>query len=454
MKEIVFRNKTYKISTNMLNYICRDFILSKEETLEEIYQNYPLLFDITNLYCKSGSGEKLWSYFKLCKKDNIFKNKANNGIEGFVFLKELYSPKFYKTFKSLKLNSHLKNAFYFLINNGVSLENVNEELIRKTYNEKCSGEGSPIGKFKQRNQKSYENFVERKREEKKIEMQDKSKNPYSKKFWKKKGFTLKEAKLKVKERNKFCSEFYLKKGKTKKESKLLAKENNPSNLNNYKNINDFLEKSPIRKEYWIKLGYSFDEAKFLTRSYRGTTKEYWIKRGYNENESLIKAKENNCWCVEYWIKRKYNKETFYTFKENMYKKSNKILGIGISNVSKFFFKSLIKSLKLNQKYIDDFIFTFVTKGYEKCMLGFFPDFIDENKKLIIEFNGNPWHANPLYYKENDFPHPYNLNITAKEIWEKEKIKLKKYKDAGYTTFIVWETDDKKTVINEIITKFY
>ncbi|MFA5999993.1 MAG: hypothetical protein WC783_03390 [Candidatus Paceibacterota bacterium] len=68
-------------------------------------------------------------------------------------------------------------------------------------------------------------------------------------------------------------------------------------------------------------------------------------------------------------------------------------------------------------------------------------------KIIIEVNGDYWHANPLIYKENDI---LNSNKTAKDIWKKDldkKINAEKY---GYTVIYLWESELKNKEPNEII----
>jgi hypothetical protein len=72
-------------------------------------------------------------------------------------------------------------------------------------------------------------------------------------------------------------------------------------------------------------------------------------------------------------------------------------------------------------------------------------------KLIIEFNGDFWHANPSIYKSN-WIHPL-LKESAKNIWNKHKIKINLSKNLGYENLIVWEKDfnaNQKEIIKNII----
>lgn len=69
---------------------------------------------------------------------------------------------------------------------------------------------------------------------------------------------------------------------------------------------------------------------------------------------------------------------------------------------------------------------------------FCPDFINVNgQKKIIEFFGDFWHANPLKYKANDIMY---RGLRAKDIWERNKKRLKIYKKLGYNTLIIWENE--------------
>lgn len=49
------------------------------------------------------------------------------------------------------------------------------------------------------------------------------------------------------------------------------------------------------------------------------------------------------------------------------------------------------------------------------------DYVNTKLKLCIEFNGDDWHGNPLFYKENDIPIKF-VGKSAKELWECDKIK--------------------------------
>jgi hypothetical protein len=68
------------------------------------------------------------------------------------------------------------------------------------------------------------------------------------------------------------------------------------------------------------------------------------------------------------------------------------------------------------------------------------DYVDEDRKKIIEFNGDYWHCNPKFYNESFF-HKIKKK-TAKEIWDYDLYKTTVATSNGYSIFIIWEYDWK------------
>ena len=85
------------------------------------------------------------------------------------------------------------------------------------------------------------------------------------------------------------------------------------------------------------------------------------------------------------------------------------------------------------------IYEFVQYFYDTDKM-FVYDYVNEDLKLCIEFQGDYWHMNPKKYSENS--HDKKRDLTAKEIWKSDKIKkesfLEKYPD--YTYLEIWESD--------------
>jgi len=73
--------------------------------------------------------------------------------------------------------------------------------------------------------------------------------------------------------------------------------------------------------------------------------------------------------------------------------------------------------------------------------------------LLIEYNGDYWHCNPIKYK-SDYLN-IKKNKTASEIWEYDENKLYLAKKEGYNCEVMWETDYKnnKDLIFEIIKNY-
>lgn len=78
------------------------------------------------------------------------------------------------------------------------------------------------------------------------------------------------------------------------------------------------------------------------------------------------------------------------------------------------------------------------------------DFVSTNRNKVIEFNGDKFHANPNIFKETDIPNPY-LNLSSKDIWELDRLKIEKAVSKGYKVLVIWEEEYKKD-INGVIDK--
>ena len=69
-----------------------------------------------------------------------------------------------------------------------------------------------------------------------------------------------------------------------------------------------------------------------------------------------------------------------------------------------------------------------------------PDYLNIDRKIIIEIFGDYWHCNPKIdeYANENFMHP-KIKLTSKEIWENDGAKIQEYKLLGYKTIIIWES---------------
>lgn len=256
----------------------------------------------------------------------------------------------------------------------------------------------------------------------------------------------------------------------------------------YAHVNKAIRNLPNRTEYWIDRGYSNEEAqkkaletnrelnKKESERRRGNigtwsawSKEYWINRGYSEDEaskeiSTLQTRDLNYFIYKYGIgdgktlydemitkrakawesksikeKLRINKSKGRSFEQlkNTYgeSKAKKILESRLcynNNTSKIaneMFRLLdinanIKESMHGGKGIERFIYL------DDAII--FVDYFYNGK--IIEFNGDYWHANPIYYNSNDIINKKN----ALEIWNNDKKRLDKITKLGYDVLVIWE----------------
>ncbi len=70
------------------------------------------------------------------------------------------------------------------------------------------------------------------------------------------------------------------------------------------------------------------------------------------------------------------------------------------------------------------------------------DEINYDKGIVIEVNGDYWHANPNEYRPDDIiSYPKGTRM-ASEVWEKDNIKINALKEK-YLVFVVWEFDIRR-----------
>lgn len=246
---------------------------------------------------------------------------------------------------------------------------------------------------------------------------------------------------------------------------------NPKTGNLYTIIEAEFERNsrrPIRKEYWVKKGYSETEAQSLAentkksnnkigsenskgrdinriRAHSHRTVDYWKLRGYSNEEAVAKVSESQkLFSQELCIKKYGEEEGLKIWSErqltwlNSLKKSG--LHGGYSKISLELFESL-------QQSVPNILFGTTEAVLKINNMSYCVDCLDVNTKKIIEFYGDYWHANPNKFKETDLI----KKNTAKKIWDHDHKKVKSLQDSGYKVLVVWESDYKKNKL-EIINK--
>lgn len=91
------------------------------------------------------------------------------------------------------------------------------------------------------------------------------------------------------------------------------------------------------------------------------------------------------------------------------------------------------------KLEEESIFGFVS---EQLIDKFFVDEVNLEKRVVIEIQGDFWHANPSKFKGSDLmPFP-GRKILASEVWARDLKRKNTLAELGYTVIQIWESDWK------------
>lgn len=217
--------------------------------------------------------------------------------------------------------------------------------------------------------------------------------------------------------------------------------------------NEYCEKQAYSNSFeYKKEKYNWTKSKFdeYNKS-RSVTIENLIKR-HGEETGLVIWKE---YCekqkystsINYFI-GKHGLEKGKEIYENFCKK--RLIGAGYSEVS----KRLFDALKVKLDFISKYSIYFAENEwflYKKDMKKYYlVDFYIKELNIGIEFNGDIWHANPNKYNENDKPFKFQKDITAKEIWYKDKLKNDFLKLKMKKLIIIWESELYKDGIDKMV----
>ena len=121
-----------------------------------------------------------------------------------------------------------------------------------------------------------------------------------------------------------------------------------------------------------------------------------------------------------------------------------------SNISKIIFDQLDELIPSYTTYHSNNEWPLELSNEESAVLGqqlVMIDYYCPELSLVIEFNGDYWHANPNRYRPNDVVHDDKL---ASDIWAHDKLReeIVKKKLGIEHYFVLWETDNFET-LNEI-----
>lgn len=200
---------------------------------------------------------------------------------------------------------------------------------------------------------------------------------------------------------------------------------------------------------------------------RAMTKELCIKR-HGKKEGL-KIWNNYCEQQRYTNSLEYYQNKYGNEEGKLKWQKNRKIFIQagfdsssncVSNISQELFNNIYKKLNNN----DEIYFGSLNKEYEvicsnKKSFNFYKlDFYDKTKNIIIEFNGDYWHANPKIFESNSKIKIDGENVLVNDIWNSDNIRKQNIcKKLNNPIFIiVWENDFKKNpnkVINDLLKYF-
>jgi len=181
----------------------------------------------------------------------------------------------------------------------------------------------------------------------------------------------------------------------------------------------------------IKERLNDEEYLAFRNSMKGVFSLSWYIKKYGEIEGNIKYCERN--------KKTSEKSHFKIY--NLMNKNN------WSSISQELFWKIYEKIKYEKVYFGELNHEF-SCGIHSTNF----DFVVEDIKKIIEFNGDKFHANPEKYKSSDIPLKF-INEKAKDIWKKDEIKIQKAKERGYDLKVIWESDyrkNKENIVTECI----
>jgi hypothetical protein len=173
--------------------------------------------------------------------------------------------------------------------------------------------------------------------------------------------------------------------------------------------------------------------------------EWWVEQGYNHDDakklSLNHRRENSPRCVEFYIKKGFSTE-------EAKEKISTLCALGAIAALKITQKPkteknvnlVLEKLKISYitqiplKVLNEF------KASTKRSTFYYDVYIPKHN-CVIEINGSYWHADPKIFKENDVVYlPGTTGVLAKDIWAADEIKKNNAIKNGFNYFCIWEKE--------------
>lgn len=277
----------------------------------------------------------------------------------------------------------------------------------------------------------------------------------SKEYWINLGYSKEQATQIIsqeqRKRSKRCLDYWISRGYLENEAKIKIFEH--QSAIGKQNLIKFTKeerqnRSPFSKQYWINRGYSNEESKRIISSNSDTAslKQFISKFGVDVGTDRYNAMCN-------YRKKRYTLDGFisqYGEQQGKLLWSLKYKNRHNSKKASNFFNKLIEQLDKKYKI---YTATNINGEYgvknEENGVYYFYDFTIPELKLCVEFNGDYWHCNPSKF-DPLYEHKQS-GLLAKDIWKKDQLKfntIKKYR--GFSTIIVWESDNHAAKIKEIL----
>ena len=143
-------------------------------------------------------------------------------------------------------------------------------------------------------------------------------------------------------------------------------------------------------------------------------------------------------CIKFWNNLSENELAEWCYKVQLGKLNNNIYDSKLENR----FCELLNDLNIS--YIRQFHLKGSTHPYDFRLL---------NTKIIIEINGDYWHANPNKYNEDDIISYPGKKLKAKEVWEVDNKHISYANKCGFKVINIWE-EQMNNMSNEQLSNYF
>ena len=198
-----------------------------------------------------------------------------------------------------------------------------------------------------------------------------------------------------------------------------------------------------------KYGWSEKQFKEYNKSRSVTLKNLIDRHGIDKGtyiwNNYIERQRHTC-SLNYFI-TEYGEEVG-TLKYNNFILGREING-GYSPISQELFRLLQTKIKYNLQFAEQG----GEKTYHDYSLGgnsYYVDCYVHDIDIIIEYNGDLFHANPSLYEANETPNPFRKDKTAQEHWDLDEKRLDFLKSHCNDIIVVWESEYKTKGINKLV----